>query len=191
MRQQIGELFGAVVSGLAIGGIMYLLNAAWGYGSTELPAPQASLMKLVVEGVMGGSLPWGLVFCGVGIAVAIEVLGLPILPVAIGLYLPIHLSTPIFAGGVIRWFLENKHKADNERKSVIENGILYSSGLIAGEGLVGILLAVLAIIPFKDGSVADFINIGGILGNTGGVIFFIILLASLVFFSLYKDQEAD
>ena len=191
MRQQIGELFGAVVSGLARGGIMYLLNAAWGYSSTELPAPQASLMKLVVEGVMGGSLPWGLVFCGVGIAVAIEVLGLPILPVAIGLYLPIHLSAPIFAGGVIRWFLENKCKSDNERKSVTENGILYSSGLIAGEGLVGILLAVLAIIPFKDGSVADFINIGGILGNTGGVFFFIILLASLVFFSLYKDQAAD
>ena len=170
---------------------MYLLNAAWGYGSTELPAPQASLMKLVVEGVMGGSLPWGLVFCGVGIAVAIEVLGLPILPVAIGLYLPIHLSAPIFTGGVIRWFLENKYKPDNEHKSVIENGILYSSGLIAGEGLVGILLAVLAIIPFKDGSVADFINLGGILGNTGGVIFFIILLASLVFFSLYKDKTAD
>ncbi len=191
--QQIGELVGAVISGLAIGGIMYLLNNAWGYSSTELPAPQASLMKLVVEGVMGGSLPWGLVFCGIGVAVAIEILGLPILPVAIGLYLPIHLSSPIFIGGIIRWFLENKNKnsSDNERKSVVENGILYSSGLIAGEGLVGILLAVLAIIPFKDDTVAGFINLGGILGNTGGIIFFILLLATLVYFSLHKDRAAD
>jgi len=193
MRQQIGELIGAVVSGLAIGGIMYLLNTAWGYSSTELPAPQASLMKLVVEGVMGGSLPWGLVLSGVGVAVAIEILGLPILPIAIGLYLPIYLSTPIFAGGVIRWFFENKKKnsSGSENKDTIENGVLYSSGLIAGEGLVGILLAVLAIIPFKDGSFADFINLGGILGNTGGIIFFILLLATLVYFSLHKDKAAS
>ncbi len=191
MRQQVGELFGAVISGLAIGGVMYLLNAAWGFGSNELPAPQASLMKLVVEGVMGGSLPWGLVFCGVGLAVAIEVLGLPVLPVAIGLYLPIHLSTPIFLGGIIRWFMENKKKckSEDERKEFIENGVLYSSGLIAGEGIVGILLAVLAIIPFNDGSFADYINLGGVFGNTGSIIFFALLLASLIFFSLQKDKE--
>lgn len=190
MHQQIGELFGAVISGLAIGGVMYLLNAAWGFGSNQLPAPQASLMKLVVEGVMGGSLPWGLVFCGVGLAIAIEVLGLPVLPVAIGLYLPIHLSSPIFLGGIIRWFMENKKKcsSEEERKGFIENGVLYSSGLIAGEGLVGILLAVLAIIPFNDGSFADYINLGGMLGNTGSIIFFVLLLASLIFFSLQKDK---
>lgn len=191
VRQQIGELIGAVISGLAIGGIMYLLNAAWGFSSTQLPAPQASLMKLVVEGVMGGSLPWGLVFCGVGIAVAVEVLGLPVLPVAIGIYLPIHLSAPIFVGGIIRWFIEKRKKcsSEEERKSFIENGVLYSSGLIAGEGLIGILLAILAIIPFKTGSVSDFINLGGILGNAGGVIFFLLLLASLVFFSTRKEKR--
>jgi len=191
LRQQIGELFGAVISGLAIGGIMYLLDTAWGYGSTQLPAPQASLMKLVTEGVMGGNLPWGLVFCGAGLAIAVEVLGLPVLPVAIGLYLPIHLSAPIFAGGVIRWFLENHNKdtSKEDHQSIIENGILYSSGLIAGEGIVGIILAILAIVPFKNGSVADFINLGGILGNTGGIIFFILLLASLVFFSMQKDKN--
>ena len=76
-NQQIGELIGCVVSALAIGGIMYLLDAAWGYGSKELPAPQATLMKLVVEGVMGGSLPWILVLAGVGIAVAVEIIGVP------------------------------------------------------------------------------------------------------------------
>ena len=142
---------------------------------------------------MGGSLPWGLVFCGVGVAIAIEILGLPILPIAIGLYLPIYLSSPIFIGGVIRWFLENKKKcsSDTERKSIIENGILYSSGLIAGEGLVGILLAILAIIPFKDSTVAGFIDLGGVLGKTGAIIFFILLLATLVYFSLHKSSKTD
>lgn len=192
IRQQIGELIGAVVAALAIGGIMYLLNAAWGYGSTQLPAPQATLMKLVVEGVMGGTLPWGLVFCGIGIAIAVEVLGLPVLPVAIGLYLPIHLSTPIFIGGLIRWFFEKKKacKAESERKDMIDRGILYSSGMIAGEGLIGILLAVFAVIPFKKGkTLADMINLDGILGNTGGAIFFILLLATLIFFSIHQKRK--
>lgn len=191
IKQQIGELIGAVAAALAIGGIMYLFNAAWEYGGTELPAPQATLMKMVVEGVMGGTLPWGLVFCGIGIAVVIEILGLPILPVAIGLYLPIHLSTPIFVGGLLRWFFEKKKacKTEEERKEVIDRGVLYSSGMIAGEGLVGILLAVLAVVPFKDGKLADAINLGGILGNIGGAVFFVLLLGTLVFFSVHKTKK--
>lgn len=193
IKQQIGELIGAVVAALAIGGIMYLFNAAWTYGEAELPAPQATLMKMVVEGVMGGTLPWGLVFCGIGIAIVIEVLGLPILPVAIGLYLPIHLSTPIFIGGVIRWFFENKKKckSEEERKDIVDRGVLYSSGMIAGEGLVGILLAVLAVIPFGSGKLADAINLNGMLGNIGGAVFFVILLASIFWFSTrIKNKKA-
>ncbi len=191
MKQQIGELIGSIVCGLAIGGILHLLNAAWSYGSTELPAPQATLMKLVVEGVMGGTLPWGLVFCGIGIAVALKILGIPVLPVAIGLYLPIYLSTPIFIGGVIRWFFEKKKKCADEkqRKSIIDNGVLYGSGLIAGEGLVGILLAILAIIPYGKGTVAEALNLGGMLGNIGGVVFFILLLASLIYFSTHTKES--
>lgn len=98
VRQQVGELIGAVVSGLAIGGVLYLLHAAWKFGSPELPAPQATLMKMVVEGVMGGNLPWTLIFVGVFIAGMVEILGIPVLPFAIGLYLPIYLSTPIMVG---------------------------------------------------------------------------------------------
>lgn len=190
--QQVGELIGAVFSGLAIGGIMYLFDRAWEYGGTDLPAPQATLMKMVVEGVMGGTLPWGLVFCGIGIAIMIEILGLPILPVAIGLYLPLHLSVPIFIGGVIRWFFENKKKcsSDSERKDVIDRGVLYSSGMIAGEGLVGILLAVVAVIPVGKESLADKINLGAPLGNIGGTIFFAALLASIFFFASAKKKKA-
>ena len=183
MWQQIGELIGAVVAALTIGGVMYLLHAAWGFGnSSQLPAPQATLMKLVVEGVMGGTLPWGLVFCGVFVAIVIEILGLPVLPVSIGLYLPIHLSAPIFVGGMIRKLVESQ-KVDTEeaaalKKDRVDRGLLYSSGMIAGEGLIGILLAVLAVIPMRGGTVAQYIQLNFSLGNAGGIVFFIFLLLS-------------
>lgn len=185
MWQQIGELIGAVVAALTIGGVMYLLHAAWGFGnSSQLPAPQATLMKLVVEGVMGGTLPWGLVFCGVFVAIVIEILGLPVLPVSIGLYLPIHLSAPIFVGGMIRKLVESQ-KADTEeaaalKKDRVDRGLLYSSGMIAGEGLIGIFLAVLAVIPMRGGTAAQYIQLNFSLGNAGGIVFFIFLLLSFL-----------
>lgn len=183
MWQQIGELIGAVVAALTIGGVMYLLHAAWGFGnSAQLPAPQATLMKLVVEGVMGGTLPWGLVFCGVFAAIVMELLGLPVLPVSIGLYLPIHLSAPIFVGGLIRKLVESQKEDTEEtaalKKDRVDRGLLYSSGMIAGEGLIGILLAVLAVIPMRGGTVAQYIQLNFSLGNAGGIVFFILLLFS-------------
>ena len=101
-KQQMGEMLGVVVSGLAIGGVLYLLNAAWGYGTAEIPAPQAQLMKMIVEGIMGGNLPWGLVFIGVFLAICLEILRIPVMPFAIGLYLPIYLNATIMIGGVVR-----------------------------------------------------------------------------------------
>ncbi len=190
-KQQIGELIGCVVSALAIGGILYLLNKAWGFGSTELAAPQATLMKMVVEGVMGGNLPWALVFTGAFIAIVVEILGIPVLPFAIGLYLPIHLSTPIMAGGLIRLFLEKrKCKDEKYQKDCVQSGVLYSSGLIAGEGIVGILLAVCAVIPFKDGSFGDFLDISSRLdlGNIGGLVFFALLLLSILKFTIWNKK---
>lgn len=185
-KQQIGEIIGVIASGIAIGGILYLLNAAWGYGTPELPAPQASLMKMVVEGVMDGNLPWTLVFVGVFIAIVVEILQIPVLPFAVGLYLPIHLSTPMMVGGLVRWFFERKkaanageEKAKNEK---IERGVLYSSGLIAGEGIVGILLAVFAVIKTPTGKTwGDIINLSESvnIGNWGGLIVFALLTATL------------
>lgn len=193
-KQQIGELIGVVASAVAIGGVLYLLNAAWGYGSTELPAPQATLMKMVVEGVMGSNLPWTLVFTGVFLAIVVEILQIPVLPFAVGLYLPIHLSTPIMAGGLIRLYFDKKKMAkEDDRKQKVENGILYSSGLIAGEGLVGIILAVCAIITIKGVSLGDRMAglLGGFsIGNWGGLAFFALLLASLVYFINKKSKNA-
>lgn len=192
-KQQIGELIGIVVSAVTIGGVLYLLNSAWGYGSSQLPAPQASLMKMVVEGVMGGNLPWTLVFTGVGIAIVVEILRIPVLPFAVGLYLPIHLSTPMMVGGLIRLYFDRKKMAsEEERKEKVENGILFSSGLIAGEGLIGILLAVFAIIPMGKKSLGDFIDLSGkfSLGNIGGLVCFAILGALLVGFINKKNKKA-
>lgn len=183
-KQQIGELIGVIASSVAIGAILYLLNAAWGYGSTELLAPQATLMKMIVEGVMGGNLPWNLVFVGMFIGIVVEILGIPVLPFAVGLYLPIHLSTPMMVGGIVRWIFEKKKNMDEKaKKNMIENGVLYCSGLIAGEGLIGILLAVFAIIPMAGGSLGDFL--GGLVSGTpincnlGGLVFFALLVASM------------
>ena len=191
-KQQVGELIGVAVSSVTIGGVLYLLNAAWSYGSTELPAPQATLMKMVVEGVMEGNLPWVLVFAGVGIAVVVEILGIPVLPFAVGLYLPIYLSTPMMVGGLVRLYFE-KRKSDSreEKDRWINNGVLYCSGLIAGEGLVGILLAVCAVVPFRGEIFADTFDLAEKfnLGQMGGLIFFALLTATLVYFICRKDKK--
>lgn len=191
-KQQMGEIIGVVVSSIAIGGILYLLSMAWGgYGSNDLPAPQAMLMKMIVEGVMGGNLPWNLVFAGVFIALVIEILGIPVLPFSISLYLPIYLSVPMMLGGALRWVLEKrKYASDKEKNNVVQSGVLYSSGLIAGEGIVGILLAVLAVIPMGASNVGEFINISGIfsIGQIGGLIVFALLLFTVYLFAT-KDQR--
>lgn len=184
-RQQIGEIIGVIASALAVGGVLYLLNAAWGYGTDQLPAPQATLMKLVVEGVMNGNLPWSLVFAGVFTAIVVEILGIPVLPFAVGLYLPIHLSVPMMVGGMVRLYFDMQKMDEKEKKDKVENGILYSSGLIAGEGLVGILLAVFAVFGL-DIDMSSVVN----LGNIGGIVAFAILTATLVMY-INRKPKAD
>ena len=200
-KQQIGELIGVAVSAVAIGAILYLLSMAWGgYGSNDLPAPQAILMKMIVEGVMGGNLPWNLVLSGVFIAIVVEVLGIPVLPFAIGLYLPIYLSVPMMLGGALRWYLEKrKYSADKVKDNVVQSGVLYSSGLIAGEGIVGILLAVLAIIPIgvdEKGAtiyVSNFIDLSSkfSIGQIGGLICFAVILLSIFLFAVKEQKKAN
>ena len=116
-KQQIGELLGAVVAAFTIGGVLLLLNSAWGFGTTELAAPQATLMKMITEGVMNGNLPWPLVLIGIFAAIVVEILGIPVLPVAIGLYLPLELSATIMIGGVIRWIVDKKSADKNGEAS--------------------------------------------------------------------------
>ena len=184
--QQIGELIGVVASGLAIGGVLYLLDAAWGYGGAEVPAPQAGLMKMIVEGIMGGNLPWTLVFIGVFLAIGMEILRIPVMPFAIGLYLPIYLNATIMIGGVVRMLMDGRKNVDeNTKNDQVTDGTLYCAGMIAGEGLVGIALAILAVagVSLDISGVANF-------GNIGGVILMVIMILTLLKFSLWKKKKA-
>ncbi|MBQ2264176.1 MAG: oligopeptide transporter, OPT family, partial [Oscillospiraceae bacterium] len=193
-KQQIGEVIGVLASSLAIGGTLYLLDSAWGFGSEELGAPQATLMKMIIEGVMSAELPWNLVFVGVFIAVLVEVIGIPVLPFAIGVYLPVQLNACILTGGIIRLVFD-KMKAkgeaeENKKKEIINDGILFCSGMIAGEGLVGILLALLAVF-----GVDKMIDISGMLGlpevvsNIGSVVLFGLIILTLLKFSVWKNRD--
>lgn len=175
-KQQIGELIGVIVSAVTIGGVLMLLDSAWGFGTTELSAPQATLMRMITEGVMNGNLPWGLVFIGAFIAVVIEILGISVLPVAIGLYLPIELSSTIMLGGVLRWFMDRK-KTEKEKKDESNDGILFASGMIAGEGLVGILLAI-----FTVAGISDAIDLSNVIsmGMIGGIVLMAVLAAIII-----------
>ena len=193
-KQQVGELIGVVASGFAIAGVMSLLNKAWGFGSAEIPAPQATLMKMIVEGIMDAKLPWVLVFMGVFLALALEVLRVPVMPFAIGLYLPIYLSCGIMVGGVVRLFLDKKKEAEAKKKEMISNGTLYCAGMIAGEGLVGILMAVLAIIKVGDNSIGAIIgglfNLSGAAGNIVRLIVLALMILSLLKFSVWSKTKS-
>ncbi|MBQ5764982.1 MAG: OPT/YSL family transporter [Clostridia bacterium] len=187
-KQQYGEIIGVVASALAIGATLFLLNEAWGFGSEELGAPQATLMKMIIEGIMGGNLPWGLILIGVFISVIVEILGIPVLPVAIGIYLPVQLNACIMVGGLIRLFFD-KMKAGKRKDTVISNGILFCSGMIAGEGLVGILLAVFAV--FGLGEVLDIsgiLNLPAWASNIGSILVFGLIILSLLAFTIWNKN---
>lgn len=182
-KQQIGELIGAVISALTIGGVLILLDSAWGFGTEALSAPQATLMRMIVEGVMDGNLPWTLVFIGVFLAIVVEILGVAVLPVAIGLYLPLELSATIMIGGLIRYYVDKKRTGEDGEAGT---GVLFCSGLIAGEGLVGILMAILTVLK-----VAERIDLSAkfTTGIIGGIVLMAVMIACVVRFALAKPKK--
>ena len=191
MKQQIAEIIGVVAAAFAIGGTLYLLDSAWGFGSEELGAPQATLMKLIIEGVMDGNLPWALVFIGVCIAVVVEIIGIPVLPFAIGIYLPVQLNACIMVGGLVRLALDKmKKKDEEEKKAIVNDGILFCSGMIAGEGLVGILLALLAVFGVdKALDLSAKLGIPAVVSNVGGLVLLAITILTVLKFSLWKKRK--
>ena len=191
-KQQIGEVLGVVASAFAIGGTLYLLDAAWGFGSAELAAPQATLMKMIIEGVMDANLPWTLVFIGVFIAIVVEILGIPVLPFAIGVYLPIQLNACIMVGGIVRLVFDKMKKEEKEKERIINDGILFCSGMIAGEGLVGILLALLAVAGVDAVlDISGILNLPAAASNVGSVIVFALVILSLLKFSIWKKNKKN
>jgi putative OPT family oligopeptide transporter len=144
VRQQIGELIGVLTSAVFVCLTVIALSRAYGFGTEELPAPQATLMKLVIDGVLSQSLPWLLVAIGAGIAIVVELFRIPSLPFAVGVYLPVATMVPVFFGGLLRWWLERRAASHDQREDRREAGVLLGSGLVGGEGLMGVGVALAA-----------------------------------------------
>lgn len=183
-KQQIGEIIGVVASSAAIGFVLYLLNEAWGYGTEKIPAAQATMMKMLVEGIMNEELPWAMILIGVFIAIVVEILKMPVMPFAVGMYLPFSLSAGIMAGGIVRIFVEKKKGTEAEKKARTDRGLLFTSGMIAGEGIVGILLAVFAVVKIDSKIILPFQ-----LPQIGSLVLYIALLVLLYGVCMKADKE--
>lgn len=188
---QVGMFIALAIAAFAAGGVVLLLDKAYGIGTEQVAAPQASLMRLIVEGIMTAQLPWTLVIIGAAIAGFCALSGIPILPVALGIYLPISLSSPVLIGGIIRRLVEHKFKSDEIQKDYsVDRGVLLASGLVAGDALIGILIAVLAVLEVN-------IGLGGILfptvsqSNLLSFIMFMALGAWVYIFSVKKSRGVE
>jgi len=148
-RQQVGELVGVLTSAIFVCLTVLALNESYGFGTAELAAPQATLMKIVIEGVLEQSLPWSLVAIGAGIAIVAELFRIPSLPFAVGVYLPVSTMVPLFLGGLMRHFAETRAGDEDAAADVREKGVLFGSGLVGGEGLLGVGVAVAAVVLKK------------------------------------------
>jgi putative OPT family oligopeptide transporter len=183
LYQQIGLVIGVIASSLVIGITVIYLNKVFGIGSAAIAAPQATLMATIIKGLLSQNLPWGLVLVGIFIAVTLELCGIHSLSFAVGSYLPIATTAPIFAGGLARWYVEKKTGIVEE--SEVGSGTLFSSGLIAGGSLCGILYAVLVgtgtLAPFQMvGKWLPFLHAPGVVGQLFGAALFFALTVILV-----------
>jgi putative OPT family oligopeptide transporter len=176
IRQQVGLVIGVLASSFVIGMTTLILNRIMEIGSPSLPAPQATLMATIIKGLLSQNLPWGLVLVGVFISVTLELCGIRSLSFAVGSYLPIATTAPIFAGGIVRWLVERK--TGRAQESEISAGTLFSSGLIAGGSLAGILYAALFgwnLIPAADDAetlgLIPFLHNGTVGTIAGGLLF--------------------
>jgi putative OPT family oligopeptide transporter len=177
--QQIGLVIGVLASAFVIGMTTLYLHDVMKIGSEALAAPQATLMSTIIKGLLSQNLPWGLVLVGVFISATLELCGIRSLSFAVGSYLPIATTAPIFVGGVVRWYVERRTGIVQE--SEISSGTLFSSGLIAGGSLAGILYA--ALFGYQIIGAADDTATVGLIpvlhqGTTG------IVLGALVFAAL-------
>jgi putative OPT family oligopeptide transporter len=158
--QQIGEIIGVILPALAIGGTLYLLDKAYGFGSAQMPAPQGTMMALIAKGVIEGDIPTTLVIVGAVLGLVLELLKLPILPFAIGLYLPLSLSTGMMVGGLVSAFVKKRERTS----SATDRGVLAASGFVAGDACTGVLIALLTvggIVPADaKGFFSDWVSLG-------------------------------
>jgi putative OPT family oligopeptide transporter len=196
--QQYGLMIGVLASVVAIGFTTLLLHKSIGIGSKDLPAPQANLMATIIQGMLSQSLPWSLVLIGMACAAVVELCGVSSLAFAVGAYLPLSTTTPIYIGGLIKGFIERKSKSA-EAESEIGSGALFSSGLIAGGAITGILVAVFigTTITNSDGKATNlmsYVNTGlgeslGAYGDLLGLAMFTVLCLILYWVALQRSGD--
>ncbi|MDQ1242948.1 MAG: hypothetical protein QG550_2200, partial [Pseudomonadota bacterium] len=165
-RQQLGQLIGAAFACWAVAATVMLLGNAYEFGSKEIPAPQATLMKTIIEGVLAGALPWDLVLTGAGLAIAAMLCGVSGLAFSIGIYLPLATMAPLFIGGCVRALVERNRTPGAASES--DTGILAASGLVAGEGLAGVAIAGLVAAGIAPKAIDP--RFGGLVGEFGALI---------------------
>ncbi|AEM77736.1 OPT family oligopeptide transporter [Thermoanaerobacter wiegelii] len=178
--QQIIMIPGILIFAGMSGFVLTLLNNAYHIGSSELPSPATAVIAVLVKGVFAGNLPWGLLLIGAAIGIIVELMGIASLPFAIGLYLPVHLSVPIFIGGFVRNIVEKY------RSNGVESGTLYASGLVAGDALVGIILAL-----FTTAGIADKLAIASGLLNNNLASLLALVLILIIAYTLYTNSRSD
>ncbi|WP_246128514.1 OPT family oligopeptide transporter [Pleionea sediminis] len=189
-RQQAAELIGVLTSATFVCLAVLLLAETFGFGSKELPAPQATLMKLVIDGVLDQNLPWTLVAIGAGIAIACEIFRIPSLPFAVGVYLPVSTMTPIFIGGMIRHYFEKRTKNKEQLEGRREKGVLLGSGFVGGEGLLGVGIAAVAFIQSaKPAGIGTGWTGSEVMASVVGAIAFTLLV--VWFFRSIQSTKAD
>jgi putative OPT family oligopeptide transporter len=172
-KQQASELLGAFSSAFFIALAVVTLGEVYGFGSKELAAPQATLMKTVVDGVLQANLPWDLVLIGASFAIVSELLSVPSLPFAVGIYLPLSTMTPVFVGGLIKMIVERRREIRKDQdiaEKQTDTGVLLGSGLIAGEGIMGVLIAGYALWMSEAPAGFSF----GFTGLSGEIVSFIV-----------------
>ncbi len=189
--QQMGLAIGVVTSSFVIGMTVLYMHRVFGIGSADVAAPQATLMATLIKGLLSQNLPWGLVLVGVFISVTLELCGVHSLSFAVGAYLPIATTAPIFAGGMVRWWVERGTGVTSD--SDLSSGTLFSSGLIAGGSLAGILYAVLygadMLGPFQSiGNALPFLHAEGTAGQLAGLLLFVALGVILSRFARRKIE---
>lgn len=180
--QQLGEIIGVILPSFALGGTIYILNAAYQIGSDAMPAPQATLMALIAKGVIQGDLPYTLVGIGVLIGLFMQLLKIPILPFAIGLYLPLSLSSATMLGGIISWWVNRKDPSEK----TIQKGILTASGLIGGDACTGILIAIFTVSGIIPATKASLLSPIWTL-----IIFLLLALGLGLFIKTQKKENAS
>jgi putative OPT family oligopeptide transporter len=191
LYQQLGLIIGVIASAAIIGVTTTYMHQVFGIGSASVPAPQATLMATIITGLLNQDLPWGLVLVGVFVSVTLELCGIHSLSFAVGSYLPIATTAPIFAGGMVRWWVERKTGVVQE--SEVSSGTLFSSGLIAGGSIAGILFAILvgtgAITPLQAiGDAFPFLHEETLLGQVATCLLFAALAVIVARMAMRKVE---